>query len=133
MKVTGRRFREDRDAHMLRYQVDRLLFRNDIVSVLGDPRGSVRLQERSGSTPLRTQSLVEFGAADAKEAGSQALRKSSRDRYRVSAQLLKRSRTPRVRRKRDAQPVPHVGSRSELLRRRYARHPLVPTPVACPE
>jgi hypothetical protein len=38
MKASGRRFREDRDAYMLRYELDRLLWRNDIVSVLGDNR-----------------------------------------------------------------------------------------------
>jgi hypothetical protein len=38
MKASGRRFREDRDAYMLRYELDRLLWRNDIVSVLGDDR-----------------------------------------------------------------------------------------------
>jgi len=36
MKASGRRFREDRDTYMLRYEFDRLLWRNNIVSVLGD-------------------------------------------------------------------------------------------------
>ena len=38
MKAAGRRFREDRDAYVLRYELDGLLRRNDIVSVLGDNR-----------------------------------------------------------------------------------------------
>src|SRR5438552_17413038 len=38
MEVSGRRLREYRDAYMLRYELDRLLWRNDIVSVLGDNR-----------------------------------------------------------------------------------------------
>jgi len=47
MKVSGRRFREDRDAYMLRYELDRLLCRNDVVSVLGDNRfTSCRIHDR---------------------------------------------------------------------------------------
>jgi hypothetical protein len=42
MEGSGRRFCEDRDAYMLRYEFDRLLWRNDIVSVLGDNRFTSR-------------------------------------------------------------------------------------------
>jgi hypothetical protein len=38
MKVSGCRLREYGDAYMLRYELDSLLWRNDIVSVLGDDR-----------------------------------------------------------------------------------------------
>ena len=38
MKASGRRFREDRNAYVLRDELDRLLWRNDVVSVLGDNR-----------------------------------------------------------------------------------------------
>src|SRR5580693_3961109 len=42
MEASRRRFREDGHAYMLRYEFDRLLWRNDIVSVLGDDRFTSR-------------------------------------------------------------------------------------------
>ena len=38
MKASGRRLGEDGNAYMLQYKINRLLYRNDVVSVLGDNR-----------------------------------------------------------------------------------------------
>ena len=62
MKSPGRWFREDRDAYMLGYEFNSLLWRHDVVSVLGDDRfTSCRIHDRlmhERMYPFREQNPV---------------------------------------------------------------------------